>query len=130
MYQSRFKSFPVQDDEHFLVICRYVELNPLRAGLVARAEDWPHGSLHRWVRSLTRPAKLVSPWPTRRSAGWVERVNEALSDNELAAIRTCIDRGRLFGDDTWIEQTAEEHGLWHTLRPGGRPRKRPAHAAG
>ena len=37
-YQGRFKSFPVQDDEHFLVVCRYGERNALRAGLVDRAE--------------------------------------------------------------------------------------------
>jgi REP element-mobilizing transposase RayT len=35
---------PIQDDDHFLLVCRYVERNALRAGLVSRAEDW------RWVR--------------------------------------------------------------------------------
>lgn len=44
VYQGRFKSFPVQDDEHLLTVMRYVERNPLRAGLVARAEDWTWGS--------------------------------------------------------------------------------------
>jgi hypothetical protein len=34
LYQGTYKSFPVQDDEHFLTVCRYVEQNPLRAGLV------------------------------------------------------------------------------------------------
>lgn len=38
LYQGRFKSFPVQDDEHFFTVCRYVERNALRANLVARAE--------------------------------------------------------------------------------------------
>jgi len=47
VYQGRFKSFPVQDDDHFFVVCRYVERNALRAGLVDRAEDWRWGSLYR-----------------------------------------------------------------------------------
>lgn len=51
VYQGRFKSFPVQDDEHFHVVCRYVERNALRAGLVKRAEEWRWGSLYRWVQS-------------------------------------------------------------------------------
>ncbi len=34
---ARFKKFPGEDDDHFRVLCRYVERNPLRAGLVARA---------------------------------------------------------------------------------------------
>ena len=45
LYQGRFKSFPVQSDEHFLTVCRYVERNALRANLVERAEDWRWGSL-------------------------------------------------------------------------------------
>ena len=48
LYQGRFKSFPVEDDGHFLTVCRYVERNALRAGLVDRAEDW------RWASSSGR----------------------------------------------------------------------------
>src|SRR5208282_2122162 len=44
LYQGRFKSFPVQSDDHFLTVCRYVERNALRAGLAERAEDWPWGT--------------------------------------------------------------------------------------
>jgi putative transposase len=47
LYQGRLKSFPVQDDAHFLTACRYVERNALRAGLVPRAESWRRGSLSR-----------------------------------------------------------------------------------
>src|SRR5438132_451707 len=45
LYQGRFKSFPVQRDEHLLTVCRYVERNALSAGLVERAEAWRWGSL-------------------------------------------------------------------------------------
>ena len=48
VYQGRFKSFPVQEDEHFYAVCRYVERNALRANLVTRAEDWRWNSLYRW----------------------------------------------------------------------------------
>ena len=40
VYQGRYKSFPVQDDDHFHVVCRYVERNGLRANLVKRAEQY------------------------------------------------------------------------------------------
>ena len=49
LYQGRFKSFPVQNDDHMLTVCRYVERNPLRAGPVVRAETWRWSSL--WRRS-------------------------------------------------------------------------------
>src|SRR5947207_1789792 len=45
LYQGRFKSFPIEEDDHLLTVCRYVERNALRAGLVRRAEDWRWSSL-------------------------------------------------------------------------------------
>src|SRR5271154_2044973 len=50
VYQGRFKSFPIQEDEHFHTVARYVERSALRANLVGRGEDWRWGSLYRWVR--------------------------------------------------------------------------------
>ena len=55
VYQGRFKSFPVESDEHFYAVVRYVERNALRAGLVERAEDWPWGSLHHRARKAGGP---------------------------------------------------------------------------
>ena len=45
VWQGRFKAFPIEQDEHLLTVLRYVERNPLRAGLVERAEDWHWSSL-------------------------------------------------------------------------------------
>ncbi len=47
VYQGRFKSFPVQTDEHFITVARYVERNALRAKLVERAEEWRWSSANR-----------------------------------------------------------------------------------
>jgi putative transposase len=67
--------------------------------------------------------QILSPWPIPRLPNWNWRVNEPLSEKELNAVRTSIDRGRPFGDDEWTEEMAETHGVWFTLRPIGRPRK-------
>lgn len=117
IYQSRFKSFPVQDDTHFYVLCRYVERNPLRANLVKHAEDWQYGSLFRWNQSAEPLPKILSPWPIPRLPNWIQRVNEPLGEKELDAIRTCVNRGRPFGDEQWTDEVAEKHGLWFTMRP-------------
>src|SRR6266576_1084608 len=47
VYQGRFKSFPIAEDEHLLAVLRYVERNPLRAGLVTRADERRCGSAYR-----------------------------------------------------------------------------------
>ncbi len=123
VYQGRFKSFPVQDDEHFLTVCRYVERNAVRAGLVARAQDWKWGSLHRWLSKPEPEPKLLSPWPIPRTVRWIQRVNTALTTKELEAIRRCVRRGTPYGQEEWIKSTASRLKLQSTLRPLGRPKK-------
>lgn len=123
VYQGRFKSFPVAEDEHFLTLARYVERNPLRAGLVERAEAWRWSSLFRWLRGSQEDRALLAAWPLSRKPGWVDHVNRPLTDAELAAVRQSIDRGRPYGDDAWNERTTRRLGLETTLRPRGRPPK-------
>ena len=125
LYQGRFKSFPVADDEHFYVVCRYVERNHVRASLVASAKQWPYGSLYRWNQPKEPDPQLLTSWPVRRLPEWNERVDAALSLGELQALRTCVDRSRPYGSQEWTEELVERHELWHTIRPAGRPRNRP-----
>src|SRR5208283_5511707 len=54
LYQGRFKSFPVESDEHLYTVLRYVERNPVRANLVERAEDWRWSSLGRYAKGDDR----------------------------------------------------------------------------
>ncbi len=51
LFQGRFKGHLVEEDGYFLEISRYIHLNPVRAGLVERPEDWPWGSCPGYVRA-------------------------------------------------------------------------------
>ena len=124
LYQGRFKSFPIADDEHFYAVVRYVERNALRAGLAPRAEDWRWGSLHQRTRKALGPD--LSPWPVAEPQDWIEQVNTPQTDAELDAIRRCVRRGCPYGGPGWVERAAERLGLQSTLHPRGRPRKKPA----
>ena len=119
VYQDRFKSFPVQDDGHFLALCRYIERNALRAGLVNRAEDWKWGGLYHWSNS--KLPWLLSDWPITRPTDWIARVNQPLTEAEIRAIHLSIQRGRPLGNLDWTRDTAEQLGLAHSLKPRGRP---------
>lgn len=125
IYQGRYKSFPVQSDEHFLTVCRYVERNALRAGLVKRAEEWRWCSLWRRGQSAELSEMLLPPdrWPVTPPRNWVAAVNRAEPGAELDALRACVVRGRPFGGLTWMARTVRRLGLENTLRPRGRPRK-------
>ena len=119
VYQGRFKSFPVQNDPHFLTVCRYVEQNPLRAGLVDRAEDWPWSSL--WDRCKNYNRIRLEEWPILRPANWLDSVNR-LDAPEVRRIQRSVLRSRPYGDPAWTERTATELGLKSKLRPIGRPK--------
>jgi putative transposase len=109
VYQGRYKSFPVQDDDHFHVVCRYVERNALTAKIVKRAEKYRWGSLWNWLGGES-PIELA-PWPVRRLPRWVARVNAALNKKELEALRHSVQRSVPFGDEQWRAETAKRLGL-------------------
>lgn len=121
VWQGRFKAFPIQHDEHLLTVLRYVERNPLRAGLTAQATDWPWSSLSCATQSA-RPA-WYSAGPVRRGADWAAYVAQPQTDAELVALRRSVERGVPYGSERWQAKAVRTLGLESTLRPRGRPRK-------
>ena len=117
VWQGRFKAFPIQEDDHLRTVLRYVERNPLRANLAARAEDWAWSSLG---RPAGPPALEVGPAP--RGEGWVEAVNAAMTEAECRRVREAVRRGSPLGEARWVEATAAGLGLEASLAASGRPR--------
>jgi putative transposase len=124
LYQGRFKSFPVQqDDLHLLTLLRYVESNPLRAArpLARRPGGW------RWcsfaLRAAGDPDRLLDEWPVEMPRDWEALVAEPLEDRRRERPLTSLARGRPFGDEKWTTRAAGRLNLSHTLRPRGRPPK-------
>lgn len=123
VYQGRFKSFPIAEDEHLLAVLRYVERNPLRAGLVERAEEWRWGSLYRRLAGTPEERALLSESPVPLGRGWCEHVNRPQTEAEEQAIQCSIRRGQPYGGDTWLAKVTRQLNLEHTFRPRGRPKK-------
>ena len=119
LYQGRFKSFPIQEDDHLLTVLRYVERNPLRANMVEKADEWRWSSL--WHRAHRNRAGLVDAGPVVLPRRWRQHVQAAQTEAELAALRHSVVRGSPFGDAQWQQRTAKQLGLESTLRPRGRP---------
>jgi putative transposase len=123
LYQGRFKSFVVQNDEHLLTVCRYVERNALRAKIVERAEDWRWSSVARRKFGDSEAAALLSEWPVPTPRDWLAGLNHAETKEEIAALRLSVNRGRPFGNDAWVLRAAQRLGLMSTMRRRGRPPK-------
>ncbi|MFA6047791.1 MAG: transposase [Parcubacteria group bacterium] len=125
LYQGRYKSFPIEKDNHFLQVCRYIERNPIRAGLVRKAQNWKWSSL--WIRKNgTKEQKaLLSDWPVEMPIGYLEWVNvlDKNEEDKLNKIRYALKRGCPYGEDSWVKKTAKKLNLISTLIPRGRPKK-------
>jgi putative transposase len=123
VYQGRFRSFPVQSDDHFLTVCRYVERNPVRANFVSRAQDWRWGSLWSRVAKDAEARPALTAWPIERPRDWTARVNRPFGAAEEEAVQRSIRRGQPFGSESWQVETSKRLGLESTFRDRGRPLK-------
>lgn len=123
VWQGRYKSFPIEEDEHLLTVMRYVERNPVRAKTIPirKAQRWRWSSIGRPPKDVDCPP--LDPGPVARGDDWLRWVNEPQTEAELNALRQSISRGRPFGAKAWQAATAAELGLESTLRPRGRPWK-------
>jgi putative transposase len=128
VYQARFKSLPVQTNRHFYNVCRYVEQNAFRAGLVDRAQDWQWSSLAQRYNNFNRVS--LEKWPILQPDDWLEFVNHLPAGDEVRRLRRAVAKGTPIGDAEWTAETASTLRLETSLRPRGRPPKWGAGASG
>jgi REP-associated tyrosine transposase len=124
VWQGRFYSCPL-DDTHLWEALRYVELNPVRAKMVATAEQWRWSSAAAHCGRADADAMLqMERWARRWTVTeWERFLAEGASESEAGALRQCTHTGRPLGG---IEFVAElERTMLRPLAPhkGGRPKK-------
>lgn len=120
LWANRFYSTPL-DEEHLWTAVRYVERNPVRAGLVERAEDYEWSSARCHARD--RPDELLAP--ARPFPGNVEDWSDWLAiephEEQVEALRRNTSRGRPTGSEEFVAQLEVQ--LARTLRAEKRGRK-------
>lgn len=120
LWQGRFASFPM-DERYTLAAARYVELNPVRAGLVSHADEYRWSSAR--AHLLGRDDRLVSVAPLlARMPEWSTFVGTAPRPELDDELRRHSNTGRPLGTDEFVGKV--ERLLGRVLKPGtgGRPR--------
>ncbi len=125
LYQGRYKSFPTQDDEHYLTVLRYIEANPLRARIVERPGDYPWSSFAT-RKGLEKPFAL-SDGPLVVPQNWPQLVGRKLAVADQDRISNSIRRGTPLGQPDWVRCAAAKLKLESTIKPRGRPKKSTGH---
>lgn len=116
LWQGRFAS-SVMDERHFIAALRYVALNPVRAGLVARASDWPWSSVRAHLAGVDDDVVTVGP-ALDRTGDFAAFLGHASDDEAIAALRGAYVTGRPVGDQTWVASLERTVGraLWPAKR--------------
>ncbi len=124
LWQGRFASFPM-DDRYLLACARYIELNPVRAGLarVPQAWRWSSAAAHLGGRDdgLVEAAPLLVMMPD-----WRAFLAAALEDGDLRRIRTHERTGRPLGTEAFVCDLERRIGRPLAPRkPGRKPKATP-----
>ena len=131
LWEGRFKSSPVQVDSYLLECCRYIDLNPVRAGMISRAADYTWSSYR--YRTADNTDKWLSPITGTEQWGegtafqqrYANFVHDGVSPERCDQIRAAIQRNQLTGNQKFVDEVAKIIGRRLEQRGPGRPRKRP-----
>ncbi len=123
LWQGRFWSCPL-DERHLRASAKYVLLNPVRAGLVERVEQWPHSSLQ--AHSSGQSDGLVELHPlAARIPDWSEFLAEPVEREAEHKLRRYSRSGLPLGDESFVRDLERRLGRSLTLRQRGRPKRGP-----
>ncbi|WP_207848405.1 MULTISPECIES: transposase [unclassified Pseudomonas] len=131
LWESRYKSSVVQTDTYLLACSRYIELNPVRAQMVERAQDYPWSSLQLRLNGIIETNWLddypgfteLGPTPATRHERYAAFMQQATSPQELHLIRSALQRGQLTGGAQFTDEIERITGLRILHRARGRPVK-------
>ncbi len=110
LWEGRYRSTLIQTDRYFLACMAYIDLNPVRAGMVADARDFPWSS-HGHYAGL-RSDKLITPhplyWslgntPFAREAAYAELVRAGVAQADVTLLTEATLRGWAAGDAAFVE---------------------------
>lgn len=127
LWEGRHRASLIQAGRHLLACYRYIELNPVRAGLVARPQAYSWSSYR--VNALG-DSGWIQPHPdylglardhSGRLQAYRELFSEGLAADDLAGIRRAIHYSQPVGDDAFREQIEREHGIRLGRMKRGRP---------
>jgi putative transposase len=127
LWQGRYRSCIVDSDRYFMVCQRYIELNPVRAGLVAHPEDYEWSSYranaHGAVNAVITPHLLFSGLASdeaERRSSYRAMFHEAISESELAQVRDATNRDAAFGSRNFVDEMGAKFGRHIDRQRAGR----------
>jgi len=130
LWEGRYRAAPIDSEAYFLACCRYIELNPVRAGMVRRPRDYPWSSYR--AHAFGAADALAAAHPLYRALGRSQAERQAeyralfrgrLGEAFVAALRHATNGGWALGDERFQRAVAKAAGRRVAPLPLGRPAK-------
>jgi len=124
VWQGRYYSCPM-DENHLWTALRYVERNPVRAGMVGQPADYAWSSARAHTSGDRDPLIDVTEWSARWTVNeWSDFLMQPSAGQEADRVRRSTHCGRPLGSAEFVERLEKQ--LERPLQPqkGGRPRKK------
>jgi putative transposase len=121
LWQGRFFSC-VLDERHLLAAMRYVENNPVRAGMVEKAGDYRWSSAASHIRKNEDPVISMDSPVIGSITDWAAYL-EQRDDQLVKALRESAKNGRPCGDNNFVRKIEKLLGRQLVAFPRGRPRR-------
>ena len=130
LWEGRYKATVIDTDQYFMACSRYVELNPVRAGMVSHPDEYPWSCYS--VNALGESAEFVTPHSNYLALGrdnvacqraYQSLFDTALTDQEIKDIREFTGKGWALGDDRFKERVEVLSQRRATPLSRGRPKK-------
>ncbi len=123
VWECRYYSTVIDGDSYLWTVSKYIENNPVRAGIVKKPEDYPYSSAK--AHLLGRNDQLLKePLLNKRELGEYRKIMKLEDDKRtLEEIRKRTRSGKPLGERGFLETLSEKTGCSLSFRPKGRPRK-------
>ncbi len=122
LWQNRYFSCPVDKNEYLWSVVKYIEMNPVRAGLSKKPEQWKWSSAQEHFQGLKDCHVGLYYWLTEEERK--EYVRSSLSTSKENEIRKATATGRPFCDESVLDQLEKKLNRNLRAKRSGRPRKR------
>jgi len=130
LWEGRFKSTLVDSEKYFLIVSRYIELNPVRAGMVEHPVEYPWSSYQ--YNAVGKSIAVITPFSCYLSLGKTKKKRQAayralfdyqIPDYALQEIRDSINKAWVLGDEQFKKQIEVQAGRRASPTPRGGDRK-------
>lgn len=130
LWEGRYKASPIQTETYLLSCLRYVELNPVRAGMVKAPEDYRWSSYRERIQQDESTMLDLDPCyqalalnKKDRIKRYVEFVKQGVSSAEKKMIQEAWQRNQLTGNQKFVDEIEQRMGIRVERRGRGRPKK-------